>query len=58
MSSNDRGIAVDAPGNLVIRNSASNNTLNYFVIGEQTIGPIFTERAVEQATNPWTNFQF
>jgi parallel beta-helix repeat protein len=58
VSSNDRGIAVDAPGNLVIRNSASNNTLNYFVIGEQTIGPIFTERAVEQATNPWTNFQF
>lgn len=51
--SNDRGLALDQGGNLVTKNSATNNSLNYYVIGEQTMGAIVT-RIDEQQGEPIT----
>jgi parallel beta-helix repeat protein len=56
----DWGIKVDEPGNLIIRNSASGNTTNYFFIGTQTFGPTNTVTGEINPTNtsPWANFSF
>lgn len=54
----DRGIDVDAAGNLIIRNSASGNTTNYSITGIQTIGPIITATGTITNENPWANFEF
>lgn len=56
--SNDRGLGVDVGGNIILKNTASNNTINYFMVGSQTIGPIFKGPAPIDVTNPWTNFEF
>lgn len=55
--SNDRGISLDKAGNLVVRNTASNNTINYFYVEGQSIGPVF-KGDLNNATSPWTNFEF
>lgn len=55
---NDRGIDVDAAGNLIIKNSASGNTTNYAITGTQTIGPIITATGTITSKNPWANFEF
>jgi hypothetical protein len=56
--SNDRGISVDTVGNIILRNTAANNTINFFVIGPQTLGPIFKGTNTVEALSPWHNFEF
>lgn len=55
----DRGIDVDAGGNLIIRNSASGNTTNYDIVGGNFTGTIVaTEAAMNAATNSNVNIAF
>ena len=49
---NDRGIDVDAAGNVIIRNSATANTVNYDIVVGNDVGPIGTAAL---ATSPWAN---
>lgn len=56
--SNDRGFHVEVGGNIIFRNTAANNTINYFIVGSQTLGPIFKGDAPIDVANPWTNFEF
>ena len=58
VTNNDRGIDVDMAGNFIVRNTASENTINYDVTGVQTIGPIITATGTITSTNPWANFSF
>ena len=62
VSYNDRGIDVDCSGNLIIKNSASNNgtpaTDNYSLTGTNTVGPIITATGTITSENPWANFSF
>lgn len=55
--SNDMGILVDAAGNMVTKNTAANNSLNYRANGTQAIGPIVTGQ-YSDLTNPIANFDF
>jgi parallel beta-helix repeat protein len=55
--SNDWGIRVEAAGNLIMKNSAANNSLNYFITGTQALGPIVTGTPTE-LTYPSANFEF
>ena len=55
VTSSDRGIDVDAAGNLIIRNSASGNTTNYDIVGGNDVGPIGTAAA---SASPWANIAF
>ncbi len=50
-----RGIDVDASGNVIIRNSASGNTMNFDIVAGTDVGPIGTAAA---STSPWANIQF
>lgn len=52
--SNDRGIDVDATGNLIVRNDARLNTLEFDIVAGNEVGPI-DGAAVFDATNPWAN---
>ncbi len=65
----DRGIDVDAAGNLIIRNSASNNSTNYAIAADNKVGPILaapnslaingsTGGAGLGSTDPWANVSF
>ena len=59
MTANDRGIRVDTAGNLIVQNTAANNSLNYAITGEQVLGPILNSLAVpEGITSAWANFAF
>jgi parallel beta-helix repeat protein len=51
----DRGIDVDSGGNIIIRNSASGNTINFDIVGGNDVGPFGTAAA---STSPWANFAF
>jgi hypothetical protein len=55
---NDRGIALDAEGNLVIKNSSTNNSLNFFTAGDQMIGPVLDTLDTGEAINPLSNFTY
>lgn len=56
VTANDRGIALDTAGNLVVKNSATNNTLNFFTVGDQMMGPVATTLDASDVTNPFSNF--
>ncbi|MBI4661379.1 MAG: right-handed parallel beta-helix repeat-containing protein [Verrucomicrobia bacterium] len=56
--SNDRGLSVEIAGNIIFKNTAANNTINYLILGSQTIGPVVKGTAPIEVTNPWTNFEF
>jgi parallel beta-helix repeat protein len=69
VTDNDRGIDVDAAGNLIIRNSASGNTSNYEIVANNKVGPIVlapdslaisgdTGGAGVGSTNPWANLSY
>lgn len=58
VAANDRGVSVDAAGNLLIRNTAANSTINYFSSGAATLGPIFSGVPTDQVSNPWMNFDY
>ena len=53
---NDRGIDIDAGGNFVVRNDASNNTTNYDVVAGNTNANVETPGANFVLTRPWANF--
>lgn len=57
---NDRGIDVDAGGNLVIKNSSSGNSTHYDIAGGNSVGPIAIAGSdmwsVTNATHPFANF--
>jgi parallel beta-helix repeat protein len=57
--SNDMGLLVDVAGNFIIKNTASNNTLNYRILDpSQAMGPIVSSSDVKNTTNPVANFEF
>lgn len=58
VTSNVRGISLDADGNFVARNLASNNTLNYRRTPNQTMGNVLTELNDFNASEAWANFAF
>lgn len=53
---NDRGIDVDSIVNIIIKNTASENTTNYDIVLGNRVGPIVSDPSI--STNPWANFQF
>jgi hypothetical protein len=62
---NNRGIDVDWPGNLIIRNSAGGNTTaNYDIVADNAYGPIVNVAGVgdisgtTNANHPWANFEY
>jgi len=68
---NYRGIRVQGTGNLILRNSASGNTVNYVIDANNRYGPIiditsasapavFGDSAADSTTtnHPWANFSF
>lgn len=52
---NDRGIDVDASQNVIVRNSAADNGVEYSIVGGNQVGPIGT---ADTATSPWSNLDF
>lgn len=58
VSDNLRGIDVDAGGNLIIRNSAANNTTDYDIVAGNSKAEVLTPGDDFVATNPWANFSF
>jgi parallel beta-helix repeat protein len=71
VSGNDRGVDVDAAGNLIIGNTATNNTTAYTIVAKNRYGPIVDisaggtpavngSAAVGTMTtaDPWANFAY
>ena len=59
VTDNDRGIDVDAGGNLVVRNSASGNSTEYAIVaGNHDAQRISSPGAGFVSTDPWANFEF
>lgn len=56
VSNNDRGVDVDQPGNLIIKNVAASNTTNYSIVAGNGVGPILSVGAVSSGTNPLSNY--
>jgi len=53
---NDRGISLDQGGNFVVKNTTTNNTLNFFTVGDQLMGPVVTTFDGGDPINPMSNF--
>src|SRR5207244_8871941 len=45
----DRGIDVDFAGNIIIRNTCSNNTTDWVIVANNVFGPIIDRRALSSA---------
>ena len=74
MTLNPRGIDVDGVGSLIIRNSASDNGLDYEIAANNRFGEIVHSNVAPQSaavsgsssagvnsiatTNPWANFSY
>ena len=69
VTDNDRGIEVESSGNLIIRNSASGNAINYTIVLNNRVGEIVsapdsgnisgdTGGVGVGSTDPWANFSF
>ena len=69
VTDNDRGIEVGSSGNLIIRNSASGNAINYTIVLNNRVGEIVsapdsgnisgdTGGMGVGSTDPWANFSF
>jgi parallel beta-helix repeat protein len=56
--SNDRGIAVDVEGNMIVKNTLNNNTLNLYTTGDQTLGPVVTVLDPNVPNDPLSNYIF
>ena len=68
---NGRGLNVDAAGSLIIKNSASNNTIDYVIAASNRYGPIIDISAagapavsgrsapdMTTTSHPWANFSY
>lgn len=55
VTGNDRGIDVDSSGNLIIKNSARGNGVNYAIVDGNDVGPI---GSASSSTSPWANIEF
>jgi parallel beta-helix repeat protein len=57
---NDRGLQVDADGNLIIKNSTSGNTTDYDIFSGNAVGDILnlSPGGTITSSNPWANFRF
>jgi parallel beta-helix repeat protein len=61
---NDRGVEVDAAGNIIVKNTASDNAPNYEILAGNAYGPIVDVNGVgdisatANASHPWANFEF
>ncbi len=55
---NDRGIDVDMGSNVVVRNSAGDNTIDYDVAGGNVLGPIVDSANVAADDHPHGNYRF
>jgi len=56
--SNDFGISVDVEGNMIVKNIANNNTINFRTIGDQTIGTVVSTFDPTIPNDPQSNFTF
>lgn len=56
VASNDRGIDVDLTGNLISRNTARGNAVEFDIVAGNGAGPIVTAANVATNTNPNANF--
>lgn len=52
VANNDRGIDVDDAGNLIIKNSASGNGVNYDIVSGNVFGPIVDRTAISSLATP------
>ena len=55
---NHKGIDTDSGGNLIVRNSASGNVVNYEFTGVNTFGPTNVLTGQISDNNPWRNFNY
>lgn len=55
VTDNDRGIAVSAVGNLIVKNTAAGNNTNYDIVPGNKVGTISADPA---NAGPWDNFEF
>jgi parallel beta-helix repeat protein len=56
---NDQGIRVSGgSGCLIVRNSATENVVNYDITGSHGVGPIVNGAAPITTTSPWANFEY
>jgi len=53
--SNDRGIDVDGNNNIIVKNTASANIIEYDIVGGNKVGTISTDPTT---AGPWDNFDF
>jgi parallel beta-helix repeat protein len=64
VTGNDTGIDVDACCNIIIKNTARENTIDYSIAGSNSYGPIVNVAGVgdissdPNAAHPWANFEF
>ena len=59
VTENDRGIQIEMPGNLVIRNSASGNMDDYgSIVATNTVGPIVDNTNILSNNSPHANYRF
>jgi parallel beta-helix repeat protein len=58
LTSNDRGLSLESGGNLVLKNTATNNTLNYAIIGDQTMAPVVSTFDPTDPPHSLSNFAF
>jgi hypothetical protein len=59
VTTNARGIDVDAAGNLIIRNSARASTaVSYDIAAGNTVGPIVTAATIAGSSNPHANYDY
>jgi hypothetical protein len=56
--SNDRGLSAENSGNAFLRNTVTNNSLNYALGDEQVMAPTLTQESIKGAANPWSNLTF
>jgi len=64
VTNNDKGIQVPATGNIIVKNTASDNGINYNIAAGNSYGPIVNVAGVgdisgtANANHPWANFVF
>jgi len=58
LTQNDIGLFVESSRNLILRNSAAGNTVNYNLATNNAVGPILTSTNLATNDNPHANYDF